>query len=70
MGRIQRTQTDRGVAVILDNRAMSLKRYLGPLEETVGPSDIIKDFFLRGPSPSDPAEGFVTAENLYNPPDE
>lgn len=68
IGRIQRTETDRGVAVILDRRAMPLKRYLGMLEPTMEPGAQLKEFFENPTAHTiEVPDEFVSAEKLYSP---
>ena len=45
IGRLIRSENDRGVAVILDRRAMQFKEYLPDLKETTDPAKDVSDFW-------------------------
>jgi len=45
IGRLIRSEHDRGVAVILDRRALQFKEYLPGLKETTDPAENVRDFW-------------------------
>jgi DNA excision repair protein ERCC-2 len=45
IGRLIRSEHDRGVAVILDRRALQFKEYLPGLKETTDPAEDVRDFW-------------------------
>ena len=48
IGRLIRTETDRGVALILDRRIKNFRSYLPGLKETIDPVTDMMAFFNEG----------------------